>query len=107
MKKIFSFVVAAGISVAALSSCAMLATPAGAGSLYTDVAHSEAVTSNSVGSKVGTAKVTNYLGAISIGDASVQAAAKSAGIRKISHVDCKKTSILGLYATYTVYVYGE
>lgn len=107
MKKIFSLVAAAGIFVAAFSSCAMVGTPAGASTLYTDVAHSESVTSNALGTKVGTAKVVNILGAITTGDASVQTAAKNAGIRKISHVDCKKTNILGLYATYTVFVYGE
>ena len=34
-------------------------------------------------------------------------AAKEAGITKISHVDEKSTGVLGLFAKYTVTVYGE
>lgn len=107
MKKLFATAAAVCIAVASFSSCAMIGTRAGAAVYYTDVTEMEAVTSNNLGSKVGTATATNILGAIATGDASVQKAAKSAGIRKISHVDSKKTNILGLYATYTVYVYGE
>lgn len=95
------------VAMAAFSSCAVVSTPIGAGALYTSVNHVEAVTSNTVGLKVGTATASNILGLVSMGDASVNAAAKSAGIRKISHVDCKKTNLLGIYSTYTVYVYGE
>lgn len=107
MKKNFAKIAAVAMGVVAFSSCAMVNTPAGVSTLYTDVAHMEAVTANPIGKKVGTATATNILGAITTGDASVQTAANNAGIRKISHVDCKKTNILGLYATYTVFVYGE
>lgn len=99
-----------GLAAAAaltLTSCAAIATPAGAGLLYTDVQHGEAVTSNTVGQKVGTAEATNILGLVSLGDASINEAAKKAGIKKISHVDCKKTNLLGIFSKYTIYVYGE
>ncbi len=107
MKKIFSFALSLGACVALFSSCAMIATPVGPATIYSDVAHVEAVTSNPVGRKVGTAKATNILGIIATGDASVQTAANSAGISKISHVDCKKKSLLGLFSSYTIFVYGE
>ncbi len=77
------------------------------GALYQDVKTGEAVTSNARGSKVGTAEVSNILGAILTGDASIETAAKSAGITRISHIDSQKKSILGIFGTYTVYVYGE
>ena len=89
------------------TGCASISTPAGIGAIYTDVKSGEAVTSNSLGKKVGTAKATNILGLVTMGDASIQTAAKSAGIKKISHVDSKKTSIIGIFGTYTVYVYGD
>ena len=64
-------------------------------------------TSNPVATKVGTAEVTSILGLVATGDASINTAAQSAGITRISHVDYEAKSILGVYAKYTVYVYGE
>ena len=65
-------------------------------------------TSNTVGMKRGEATASIFLSCISFGgDASIDTAAKKAGIKKISHVDVKNTSILGIYGTKTVIVYGE
>lgn len=65
-------------------------------------------TSNAVGSKVGTAKATGYLGFLWLGqDASIQKAAKAGGITKISTVDLKMTNLLGLIYTYETIVTGE
>ncbi|MDE6795827.1 MAG: TRL-like family protein [Muribaculaceae bacterium] len=77
------------------------------GVLYTGVTEGQIATSNTLGTKVGTSSSTGVLGLVSVGDASIQAAANSANIKKISHVDIKKTSILGLFATYQTIVYGE
>lgn len=65
-------------------------------------------TSNSVGSKVGTAKATGYLGFLFFNqDASIRTAAKNAGISKISTVDVKSSSLLGLIVSYETIVTGE
>jgi hypothetical protein len=64
-------------------------------------------TSNAGASKVGTAKASSILGWFATGDASIDAAAKSAGITKIHHVDVQTSSVLGLIAKYEVFVYGE
>lgn len=65
-------------------------------------------TSNSVGGKVGRAKAEGYLGFLFFNqDASIRSAAKNGGITKISTVDIKSTSILGLYVTYETIVTGE
>jgi hypothetical protein len=65
-------------------------------------------TSNSVGSKVGTAKATGYLGILFFdADASIRTAAKNGGITKISTVDIKQTSLLNLIVTYETIVTGE
>lgn len=90
-----------------LSSCAVVPTNAGVGFVYTDMQDGAMVTSNTVGNKVGRAKATNVLGIVVQGDASVNAAAKSAGITKISHVDFHKTNILGVFGTCEIVVYGE
>ena len=80
--------------VAMMSSCA-LTLPVNA-------------TANSVGSKVGTATATGYLGVLFFdADASIQTAARSAGISKISTVDLKQTSLLGIIVTYETIVTGE
>jgi hypothetical protein len=103
MKKLF-FSLCAGAALV-LSSCGSISSPA-MGMLYTDVKAPIAVTSNSASSKVGTASASMIIG-IATGDASIETAAKSAGITKIHHVDQHTTSILGVYGTYTVTVYGE
>lgn len=107
MKKILSRVAALAVAAIAFSSCATVSTSVGSGLWYTNVTDGVTATSNAVGTKVGTAKASNVLGAIAIGDASVQTAANSAGIKRISHVDVQKTSILGLFSSSTIYVYGE
>ncbi len=89
-----------------MSSCAMVQSPVMA-TIYTDVKAPVAVTGNSGSSKVGTATAKSILGILATGDASIQAAAQSAGITKIHHVDAHSSAILGIIASYTVYVYGE
>ena len=90
-----------------LASCSTVTSGSGLGILYTGVSEGQIATSNPVGHKVGTSSSVGVLGLVSIGDASINTAANSAGISKISHVDVKKTSILGIYSNYTTVVYGE
>lgn len=89
-----------------MSSCAMVQSPVSAWA-YVDVKAPLAVTGNSGGSKVGTAECSGILGLIATGDASVETAAKSAGISKIHHVDYQASSIIGVISKYKVVVYGE
>ncbi len=97
MKKIQTglkmFTVAA-ISAALLSSCS-ITMPVNA-------------TSNPMGSKVGRAKATGYLGVLFFNaDASIRTAAKNGGISKISSVDIKSSNILNLIVSYETIVTGE
>ena len=65
-------------------------------------------TSNQVGEKVGRAKATGYLCVLFFDqDASIREAAKNGGITKISTVDIKHTSVLGLLVTYETIVTGN
>lgn len=104
MKKVKKKMFFAGATLL-LSSCVGIQAPLWGG-VYTDVKGPVAATSNSNSSKVGSAQANGFL-FIATGDASIEAAAKSAGITKIHHVDHQSTSILGLFATYKIYVYGE
>ncbi len=67
-----------------------------------------AATSNPVGSKVGTAEATIYLGIFTFDqDASIRTAAKNGGITKISTVDIRRKDVLGIVLTYETIVTGE
>lgn len=104
MKKVLFSVCA--VTALFLSSCGGVKSPV-MGLFYTDVTYGEGVTSNNLGTKVGKGTAKGYLGLIATGDASVESAAKAAGIKKISHVDAHANSILGIITTYEVVVYGE
>lgn len=103
MKK-FKVLGVAAFAATLLASCATIGPY---GSIYTDVTLPGNATANPVGTKVGTSKATSILGLIGTGNAGIDAAAKNGGISKISHVDVKVNSILGIYSTYVTYVYGN
>ena len=104
MKKVFLFCAVA--ATLAFSSCGMVQAPL-TGFLYTDITSGNSATSNNLGSKVGRASAQGILGLVATGDASIQTAANSAGIKKISHIDQKANSILGIITNYEIIVYGE
>ena len=94
------------IALLFLSSCAGVRSPL-IGMLYGDVKSPVTATSNTGSMKVGTAEATSILGIVATGDASIEAAAKAAGITKIHHVDEHAVNYFIFYAKYTIYVYGE
>lgn len=101
MKRLFLSLCACAL----LTSCATTSPVIGVA--YTDVISGQDVTGNKLAQKVGRSMATGYIGLVAIGDASYQTAAKNAGITKISHVDKRNYSILGIYTTYETIVYGE
>ncbi len=65
-------------------------------------------TSNPVGTKVGTATATGFLGILFFNaDASIRTSAKNGVITKISTVDIKQGNVLNLIVTYETIVTGE
>jgi hypothetical protein len=106
VKKTHVGFLAAFVAVTLLTGCAVSMSPT-TGFLYSDVKGPLVATSNAGSSKVGTAICTSILGLVSTGDASIETAMKAGGITKIHHVDYHSTGILGIYATFTVTVYGE
>lgn len=106
MRALVSSMIVFSLAAFLLMGCAMATSPA-TGVFYTDVKAPVTATSNTGSSKVGTATLTSILGVVATGDASIETAAKSAGITKIHHVDYETMSILGFYAKFTVKVYGE
>lgn len=106
MRKFFALLFFGSIFL--LSGCAMMMSSAPvSGALFTDVRAPITATPGPSYSKVGQASATSILGIIATGDASIEAAMRNGDITKIHHVDYKINSVLGLFATYTIYVYGE
>jgi hypothetical protein len=103
--KLMKFVMVA-FCVTWLTGCATAAAPT-AGAFFTDVkgpVHSGEGTSTA---KTGQACAQNLLGLLAQGDASIDAAKKDGGIDRVTNVDHKTTTILGLYAQFCTVVHGE
>ena len=103
MKKIKVMIIAA-VAAISLTGCGSVGM---VGAVYHNVTEPAGVTSNIVGHKVGTAKATSILGIAAFGDAGVNEAAKNGNITRISHIDVKTFSILGVYTSRQYFVYGE
>jgi hypothetical protein len=58
--------------------------------------------------KVGRATTKQYVGIVTSGDGSIEAAAKAGGITNISYVDYEYFSVLGaVYSEFTIVVHGN
>lgn len=98
-----------GAAAFTFSACTSTISPL-PGLLYTDVkypSYYDGVEAAGPGPRRGTAQASSILGLIATGDASIEAAAKNGGVKKIQTADTHGMSILGLYATYTTIVTGE
>lgn len=104
MRKFILSVVSVLIMAFTMGSCGTVGL---VGAVYTGYTEPVAVTSNELGTKVGQAKTTSVLGIVAVGNGGIEKAAKQAGIKKISHVDKKVVSVLGLFTTIKYTVYGE
>lgn len=101
-------------TIAIFTACALLtlfvgcATTYPIGTVYTELKLPVTATANNgKATKVGTAKCISVLTLVAIGDASIEAAKKDAGITKVHHVDWEVENILGIIGKYKVTVYGE
>jgi hypothetical protein len=57
--------------------------------------------------KTGKSCTKNFLGIVSVGDASIEAARKNGKIKKISFIDNSYKNILGIYQEYCTLVRGR
>ena len=100
-----TLVLTSSLVAAALTGCSPLV-----GSVYTDVkfpSYYQGAAEKGMGSKSGSGTVINILGVYAAGDASVQNAANTGGIKTIHTVDHHYWSILGVYQKWTTTVTGE
>ena len=91
-----------------LTGCGAFATSPVTGVLYTDVkAPIQVVSGSTYKVRQGSASATSLLGLLATGDASINTAARNGRISKIHYIDYHSTNVLGIFAVYTVTVYGE
>lgn len=102
MKKLFMLNI---VIIALLSNCAT----SGFGSVgFLFTSHKVGVYGTELdGTKKGKACADSYLGAVAVGDGSVQEAAKKQNITKIKSINLESFSILGLYASLCTLVTGD
>lgn len=79
------------------------------GTVYTDVKLPVSATANVDTSnlQVGRSTCKSFVGVVAVGDASIEAAKKNGGIKKVVFVDWKAKSTLGIVGEYECIVYGE
>lgn len=104
MKKKVLSLTAVLVAMAFLAGCASIVP---IGTLYTEVKLPTEATGAAKALKVGTSECVSILALVAIGDASIEAAMKNGGIKKIHHVDWDVKNILGVYGVYKTTVYGE
>jgi TRL-like protein family len=99
---------AGALALLASTGCAVATggTTFATGSIYAEYKSGGEV-GTAQAAKVGEACVKSILGAIALGDASIEAAKKAGGITQIAHVDHEQFSILGVYATSCTIVHGQ
>lgn len=93
------------LAVVLFAGCLAVDTPA-KGLIFTNV-RGPITTTGGVGEKVGKASATAWFGLVAVGDCSIEAAAKQAGITKIQTIDHHSQSVLGIWGRYTTVVRGE
>jgi len=91
----------------AATGCAFVASPVGNGVFYTDVKGPIEAEAATGATKQGRACAANYVGAVALGDASIQEAKRHGGITNVSVVDHESWSVFGVYSRFCTLVVGE
>ncbi|MEO0225862.1 MAG: TRL-like family protein [candidate division WOR-3 bacterium] len=105
---VINVIIALAIFIFGGCAAAVFTTPAyPVGGVYTEISGPVTATGNTGYSKVGTAEFVSVFGILAFGDASIKTAMRNGEITQIHHIDYKMTNVLGIYAKYTVMVYGE
>jgi hypothetical protein len=89
-----------------LYGCATVANPLPA-FIYSDVKGPINAHGSFDATKTGEACAQSYLGWVSVGDASIDAAKAAGGIKEVSTIDYKSTSVLAVYASFCTIVKGR
>jgi len=101
-----------GVLVVSLTGCAgpviaPVVAPPGLIITMTTVPLDTDLDKTEIGSKRGSATAVSILGLFSFGDAGVDTAARSGGIKVIHYADYRVFNMFMLFNSYTTVVYGE
>ncbi|RKY16182.1 MAG: TRL-like protein family [Planctomycetota bacterium] len=77
------------------------------GFVYSEMTTPGYASDEDLGTKSGVSAAESFVGIVAVGDASIAAGAADGGISKVTHVDYHTFSILGVYAKFECFVYGE
>jgi hypothetical protein len=105
-RKVALITVLAVFSLVAITGCGFVADGP-FGWAYTDSKTPMAVGTAKAGSKRGKACIKSFFGMTSIGDASIEAAMKSADIKEVYALESENLSVLGTYTRQCTVVSGE
>ncbi|MBM4143201.1 MAG: hypothetical protein FJ225_06380 [Lentisphaerae bacterium] len=73
----------------------------------TSYPHPQCVSSPELGKRTGSSSAVNILGLIAVGDASVEEAARSAGIARIATIDHSYLNVFWLFSVFKTIVTGD
>jgi len=104
MRKLYVCVIVGALL--GLCGCATVSTPLPA-FIYSDVKGPINAHGSFDAVKTGQACAQSYLGWVSVGDASINAAKAAGGIKEVSTIDFNSTSVLGIYASFCTIVKGR
>ena len=99
-------VCAIAVALLGLYGCATVSNPLPA-FIYSDVKGPINAHGSFEAVKTGQACAQSYLGLVSVGDASINAAKAAGGIKEVSIIDFNSTSVLGVYASFCTIVKGR
>ncbi|MCI4625163.1 MAG: TRL-like family protein [Candidatus Magnetoovum sp. WYHC-5] len=105
LKKVFLIIILS-VMVSVVSSCGFVADGP-FGWIYTDYKSPVGMGTAKSGSKEGRTCIHSFLGAISVGDASIESAMKAAGIQEIYTINKENLSIFGTYTRQCTLVAGQ
>lgn len=102
------FLFVSALAILALSGCASTGLSSTTGyAVISFYKEGVGATEHDVGDKTGKACTNNILGVIAIGDASVEAAKRAGGIKKVASVDKDIMNIFGLFGQNCTIVTGS
>lgn len=99
------------LAMGGLAGCVGLSVPMvpGQGFLVTAASypHFQAAVNGELGSRSGESSAVTVLWVVTVGDASVERAARTAGIKRIATIDHTYLNVLGIFSRFTTNVTGE
>ena len=108
MRKV-SLALGLAVCVLLISGCysTPIMPPGGAVTSISAPLSAEYSPNTTVSTKSGEASTFTVLGLVSVGDCSIETAARKGGLTQVNHADYSYLNVLGIWQKFTVKVHGE